>query len=71
MLKNIKANAICLTCGTTKEDNITAFCINNHDNWLEENDNISLFSEATKKFGRSLLEIKRAIKTDTDLNPLP
>ena len=57
----MKANAICLDCGTTNEDSQTGFCINGHDNWLELQDDVELFEQASKKFGASLGEIKDAI----------
>jgi len=46
----IPANAICLECGTAKENPITGYCINDHDDWLEEGDSFERLFEACKKF---------------------
>jgi len=31
-------NCICGTCGTNKSNNENAYCINDHDNWIEAED---------------------------------
>lgn len=32
------ANAICFDCGTAKENPDNGYCLNNHDNWIEQSD---------------------------------
>lgn len=63
----INANAICIDCGTAKENSDTGFCINDHDNWLEEEDNIERFSEASVKFSKSTSELMRHIKENVSI----
>lgn len=29
---------VCCTCLSTSSDNVTSYCINGHDDWLEERD---------------------------------
>jgi len=54
MEKFIKANAICLECGTAKENPENGFCLNGHDDWVESNDDISRLNEVVLKFNVSL-----------------
>lgn len=63
----INANAICLECGTTKQNEKTAYCINGHDNWLENNDDIYRFNIAIKKFNVDLNTIHNSINNNIDL----
>ncbi len=63
----LPANALCLQCGTTKENSKTAFCINDHDDWLETNDEMERFQIASKRFGVSIDEIVSSIKNKIDL----
>lgn len=65
--KSGPANAICLKCGTTKEDSVTGYCINDHDDWLEQGDEPKRFSKAMKKFNVGLDELIGAIKNNIDL----
>ena len=58
---------ICITCGTVKQDPITGFCINDHDNWLEPNDELQYFEKAIKNLGVNIGEIRRAMETDSDI----
>lgn len=44
----INACAICEDCGTTKEDSITGYCINDHDNWIEEGESERIIKAAKK-----------------------
>lgn len=53
----INANAICLDCGTAKQDPENGYCKNDHDNWLEIDDNIERFTEASEKFKKTMDEI--------------
>lgn len=61
------ANAICLSCGSTKENLQNAFCINGHDNWLELNDEAERFQIALERFRVPLNEIILSIKQGIDL----
>ncbi len=63
----INANAICLNCGTAKENPENGFCINGHDNWLEEEDNIERFSEASSKWNKSNYELMYHIKDNVSI----
>ncbi len=63
----LSANAVCLKCGSTKENPETAFCINDHDDWLEANDEMERFQIASKRFGVSMEEIVSSIKNGIDL----
>lgn len=63
----IFSNALCLECGTTKENPENAFCVNGHDNWLESNDEMERFQHASKRFGVSMTEITNSIKNGIDL----
>lgn len=60
----INANAICLDCGTAKQNSVNGFCINDHDNWLEIDDNIERFSEASEKFKKTVDEIIFSIENN-------
>lgn len=61
------ANAVCLVCGTTKENTKNAFCINGHDDWLETNDDMERFAIASKRFGVPMDKIVLAIDEGIDL----
>ncbi len=61
------ADAICITCGSTKEHHITGFCMNDHDNWLEIDDAIEAFQDASERLGVSVEEIIHAIKHNIDI----
>jgi len=61
------AEAICITCGTTKENKNNGHCINGHDNWLEEIDDVHMFYDATIKLGVSLQVIMNSFDTNTDV----
>jgi len=61
------AEAICITCGTTNQDINTGCCINGHDNWLEEIDDVHTFYEATIKLNVSLKEIMKAFDNNVDI----
>ena len=63
----IPANAICLDCGTTKENPQNGFCIHGHDNWLESGDDISRFIDAANKFKVNIENIAFSIKNGIDL----
>lgn len=63
----LPANALCLDCGTTKENNKNGLCINNHDNWLELEDEGEMFLIACEKFKVDMKTIINSIKTNTDL----
>lgn len=55
-MKNF-ANAMCMQCGTTDENPKTAFCVNDHDDWIESNDSPERFIEASIKFKISIQTI--------------
>ena len=61
------AESICMTCGTTKPDIEYGCCINGHDDWLEEVDDIHFFYNATIKLGVSLEELMNAFDNNTDI----
>lgn len=61
------AESICITCGTTKLNNNTGCCINGHDNWLEEKDDVHIFYQATIKLGVSLKDIMDAFDNNSDI----
>ncbi len=63
----MKANAICLECGTAQENPETGFCINGHDNWLEKEDSGDRFDFAMKKFKVSQSELIKHIQNGTNL----
>jgi hypothetical protein len=63
----INANAICLECGTAKENPENGFCINGHDNWLEEEDSIERFSEASAKFNKNSSELMFHIQQNVSI----
>jgi hypothetical protein len=52
---------ICIICGTNKIDPITSFCINNHDDWLEETDDIKNFERASKNLEKTIEELYNMI----------
>jgi hypothetical protein len=58
------ANAVCLTCGTNQQNAKTGFCINDHDDWVEESDSV-LILNFSKKFNKSISEVLGLIKHDT------
>ncbi|MCK9445743.1 hypothetical protein M0Q50_02495 [bacterium] len=64
------ANAICLICGSTKQNNTTSLCINDHDDWLEEIDDASRFSKAMIHFNLNINDIIFAIQNNIDLIPV-
>lgn len=64
---NCSAEAICITCGTTNQDINTGCCINGHDNWLEEVDDIHMFYSATIKLGVSLKVIMDSFDNNRDI----
>lgn len=68
-MKTISANAICLTCGTTREDSVTGFCKNDHDNWCEVADNMTQIEIAKKALSVDISVILKAIEKGTDLTP--
>ena len=61
------AESICITCGTTKQDDNTGSCINGHDNWLEVMDDVHVFYDATIKLGVSLKTIMDSFDNNTDV----
>lgn len=61
------ADAVCSKCGTTKEDTKTAFCINGHDSWLEQGDDLDLFQKTSKDLNCTMEELINAIQTNTDI----
>lgn len=63
----INANAICLDCGTAKENPENGFCINGHDNWLEEEDSVERFLQASVKFNKSSSELICHIKDNVSI----
>lgn len=63
----IPANAICLECGTSQQRSEDGFCINGHDNWLEQEDSAERFAEAIVKFKKPLVTIILSIQNNTDL----
>lgn len=63
----INANAICLECGTAKENSFSGLCINGHDNWLEETDEIERFAEASVKFNKTASELMVYIKDNVSI----
>ena len=65
MEKQLKA--ICLVCGTVKENDITGYCINDHDDWLEDKDSVERFDYAVKFFKRPINEIIECMKNGVDL----
>jgi hypothetical protein len=67
MVNYLVADAVCLTCGSTKQDPITAFCINDHDNWLEIDDTIELFSYAVDRFNLPVSDIVDSIRNNKDI----
>jgi hypothetical protein len=60
--------SICITCGTNKQNNITGYCINDHDNWLESNDDVIYFKQASKNLNKNIEEIENAIKNGVNLS---
>ena len=63
----VPANAICLTCGTTKMNTSDAFCANGHDTWLEIEDPVERWEVAERVFNLTPSEISSAIINYTDL----
>lgn len=61
------ADAICLVCGTAKEDKKSGLCINGHDDWLENQDDMYRFNIAINRFHISFDEIIDAINNNTDI----
>ena len=49
-MESINANAICRECGTAKENSENGFCINGHDDWLEEEDGFKGLFPYLEKF---------------------
>jgi len=66
-MESINANAICLDCGTAKENPENGFCMNGHDNWLEEMDKIERFSEASIKFNKTTSELMFHIQQNVSI----
>lgn len=65
--KKYPAHEICITCGSTKKNAETACCINGHDDWLEDIDDVHIFYHATIKLGVSLKTIMDAFDNNTDI----
>lgn len=62
MLSLLSQNCVCLLCGTNQQNQTTGCCIHGHDDWLEEMDSIDRFSEASKRFKLSIIQIKYALR---------
>lgn len=65
-MKWLKANALCLVCGTTEEHPVTGYCKNDHDNWLEEKDTLDRFQEAVRRFKTTLEKVGEAISSNSN-----
>lgn len=61
------ADAICMICGTAKQDTDTGCCENGHDDWLEEGDDLERFISAAKRFNTDLAGLTNAIKNNKNL----
>ncbi len=64
--EGIPANAICMVCGTSKEDPNTAYCINGHDDWVENGDEIERIQKCALKFNATVLYLKYAMANSID-----
>jgi hypothetical protein len=56
-------DTICITCGSTNEDEKTAFCENNHDDWLELRDEPKYFLRAAKNLNMTVEELYYKLET--------
>ena len=65
-MKNM-SKSICITCGTNKQHPVTGYCINNHDNWLENSDDVIYFKQASKNLNKDIEEIENAIRNGVSL----
>jgi len=65
-MKWINANALCLVCGTTDEHPKTGFCKNDHDNWLEDGDDMKRFVEDSVIFSTDIGTINETIATNSN-----
>lgn len=63
----VPANAICMVCGTSKEDPHTAYCINGHDDWVENADEIERIEKCALKFNATVLFVKYAMANSIDI----
>ncbi len=63
----MEANAICLDCGTAKEDPENGFCINGHDNWVEDGDDVQRISYACEKFQITGKQLMHHIKNNVSV----
>lgn len=63
------AKAICETCGTIYEHPGTGYCINDHDNWIEQYETERIIKVA-KKFKVSPEKVLNAINDAVELNVL-
>lgn len=59
-----KITAICLQCGTVRQNPETGFCVNGHDDWVEERDSVERFSELSRKLNYSIGYIESLFKSD-------
>ena len=58
-----KVDCICITCGTSKTNGENGYCKNGHDNWLEEDDHVALYLEASKNLKISVKELYKKLKS--------
>lgn len=68
-----KIKAICGICGVNTSNEVTGYCSNNHDYWIEGNEFgtpelLPYVNEACKKLGATKNEIINAILSGSELS---
>lgn len=59
---------MCLERETAKEDPENGLCINGHDNWVEDGDDVERISYACEKFQLTGKELMHHIKNNICIN---
>lgn len=59
---------ICGTCGTVEQNQQSGYCINGHDNWLQNGDDIEYWEKAAKDLDTSIETLKYCMENGVDLN---
>lgn len=57
-----KSKYICCICGTTKSNEVTSFCVNGHDDWLEKEDSIKQYKKASRNLKISISKLSKLLK---------
>lgn len=61
------SKAICATCGVIEQNQESGYCINGHDDWLEENDPYEYWVKAAHQLKVSMTLLEHAMKSGGSL----